>query len=583
MHTSDTLTRAYRIAEQAGQPLTPESAAIQYYFITEQNIQEFGDDELYLNLLSHLFANRYNVSYPEDSASYRHFFEDCIQLKQLMNHTGTFSPDHYLNYALLLLENLKTPYYTTYSRVLYALRSCFKQTDLFDNVLKDFYALIIKSDTEALSCICRIAEQADFYQQYFSESLITQILLEHLSLFAQKKGTWITVLFEQMYGVPVNFEKIDTYGLLCEFLIIEKQHIENIVFEKDSAATHHTSAEEKKSSSFDLSCFLADRMHFLGERMGNLSEEEQQPPGRVFRGNLTSYKRYHPTVDSDFLNTYAYDMTGQHFTCDPAIDRDEELRDLELILISPKKSPILIGEAGVGKTSVAEGLAYRLQKGDVPKLLKDRKLYKLTTTSLLSGTKYVGEMEERMKSLTAELEKHPEVILFIDEIHTIVGAGSTVSSNNDISNMLKPYIDRGDIKIIGATTQEEYSHFLLPDRALARRFYPIVVEEPNQAMVYDILAGTIPKISQETNVRCTCDTEELHHILETLIHVSAPDNQLEGHLTKMPELPLTLLEMAFSYAALDSRDVLERKDCIRAVRHSSQLKKEIRRQAESLF
>lgn len=106
-------------------------------------------------------------------------------------------------------------------------------------------------------------------------------------------------------------------------------------------------------------------------------------------------------VDSEFLNTFAYNMTTRLYHANPAIGRDQEISDLELILISPKKSPLLIGEAGVGKTSVVEGLAYRLQRGTVPDLLKNKKIFKLTTTSLLSGTKYVGEMEDRTKSLLA--------------------------------------------------------------------------------------------------------------------------------------------------------------------------------------
>ena len=257
--------------------------------------------------------------------------------------------------------------------------------------------------------------------------------------------------------------------------------------------------------------------------------------------------------------------------------------DLELILISPKKSPILIGEAGVGKTSVVEGLAYQLQRGQVPDLLKNQKIFKLTTTSLLSGTKYVGEMEERMKQLMNELAKQPDVILFIDEIHTIVGAGSTESSNNDISNMLKPYIDRGDIKIIGSTTSQEYQQFLIPDKALARRFYPITIEEPNEAMTIEILKGTLPTIEYETKVKNPFSPTETIELLHTLVALSVPENQPEDRHTRRPELPLTLLEMAYSYAALDSRTTVSRKDFSRSVRHTNLLKKEIRTQAESFF
>ena len=276
-------------------------------------------------------------------------------------------------------------------------------------------------------------------------------------------------------------------------------------------------------------------------------------------------------------------MTAASYITNPAIGREAELNDLELILISPKKSPILLGEAGVGKTAVAEGLAWLLQRGQVPNLLKNREIYKLTTTSLLSGTKYVGEMEERIRQLMEELDRHPEIILFIDEIHTIVGAGSTESSNNDISNMLKPYIDRGDIKIIGSTTSDEYQKYILSDKALARRFYPVTVEEPDADTTLRILLGTIPAVEYETKVRNAFSQEVTIQILRTLIRLSSEDYQPQDKRTRRPELPLTLLEMAFSYAALQSRDTVSRDDFISAVRHSNLLKAEVKNSAEQYF
>ncbi|MFR9000006.1 MAG: hypothetical protein ACLVIY_05955 [Anaerobutyricum soehngenii] len=161
-------------------------------------------------------------------------------------------------------------------------------------------------------------------------------------------------------------------------------------------------------------------------------------------------------------------------------------------------------------------------------------------------------------------------------IHTIVGAGSTESSNNDISNMLKPYIDRGDIKIIGATIKEEYRQFLLPDKALSRRFYPITIDEPDDKLTLSILYGSIPAIEYETKVHNAFSSDTTEKILRTLIAISSPENQPEDQSTKRPELPLTLLEMAFSYAALNEQETLSKQDIIQAIRHSNRLRKEIR-------
>lgn len=562
-----TLREGYQAAVQAGDLLSVESALISNLFIQESRIQQFVqsdlDQKLYLSFLKNLINRRFDVSYPEDPASYDKYLADCIRLKDLMREAGNFTDEEYIEYTSLLLENLKTPYYQTYSHVLFDLRHSFQSSDLFAATLKSFYGLIIKSDPESLLCIQRIAKEGDVYRTYtasgiLTEQLMSQIFLWNLSTFAQSKGVWLSEVSKQMYGSPCDFDKIQVKDLLEDFLKLEEAYL-----------------TKRQSPVSSLTDYLADRAFFLADCQRE-NKESDHP-------SFPTAKRYQPSVDSEFLNKYAYDMTGRHYTTNPAIDREEELNDLELILISPKKSPILIGEAGVGKTSVVEGLAYLLQKGQVPNLLKDRKIYKLTTTSLLSGTKYVGEMEERMQGLMAELTKHPEVILFIDEIHTIVGAGSTASSNNDISNMLKPYIDRGDIKIIGATTRNEYDQYIVRDTALARRFYPILVEEPDHDMVYDILVGTIPSIEQETKVRSSFDTPEMKAILERFIALSAAENQLEDHVTRMPELPLTLLEMAYSYAALDSRDDLSLEDCINSVRHSNQLKKDIRRKAAQYF
>ena len=208
----------------------------------------------------------------------------------------------------------------------------------------------------------------------------------------------------------------------------------------------------------------------------------------------------------------------------------------------------------------------------------------MTTTSLLSGTKYVGEMEDRIKKLAGELEAHPDVILFIDEIHQILGTGSGENSGPDLSGSLKPilarddvvFIDRGDIKIIGATTREEYTRFLLPDKALTRRFYPISIEEPDEELTLSILSGSIPSIEYETKVKNTFSANTTERILRTLISISMPENQPDDQPAKRPELPLTLLEMAFSYAALSGKTALSCEYIEQAVHHSNRLRKEIR-------
>ena len=588
---TNTLAKAYSIIEEGGQPLAPETICIQYIFLSPSHIAAFHNDELYLDYIRNLVKERFNVSFPEEKSAFDQYFSDCIQLKEQLESHGNFDKDVWLSYTTSLLESLKTPYYSVYSFTLLTLESCFIDTQLFDKVQKSFYSVLIKSSEKKQSIIRKIIEHAPVYKQYLciKESLLADILINTLALFGDEKEYWLASfvrLFEVNHAIHSQSPhtgngKWNTASLLTTFFEWEERFLEDHSSEDFSSFSDYLSgrtlyfynhAKTADNTSQENVTKKADSTSVIHPG----SMDSAILSNAVYGTNIVDIDIANTYVDSEFLNTFAYNMTSRLYHANPAIGRDQEIADLELILISPKKSPLLIGEAGVGKTSIVEGLAYRLQRGFAPDLLKNKKIFKLTTTSLLSGTKYVGEMEDRIKKLAGELEAHPDVILFIDEIHTIVGAGSTESSNNDISNMLKPYIDRGDIKIIGATTREEYTHFLLPDKALARRFYPISVEEPDEELTLSILSGSIPSIEYETKVKNTFSAATTEQILRTLIAVSTPENQPDNLPTKRPELPLTLLEMAFSYAALSGRTALSSEDIEQAVHHSNRLRKEIR-------
>ena len=199
-----------------------------------------------------------------------------------------------------------------------------------------------------------------------------------------------------------------------------------------------------------------------------------------------------PESTYDVLNKYGQDLVAlaKAQKLDPVIGRDAEIRNVVRILSrKTKNNPVLIGEPGVGKTAIAEGLAQRIVRGDVPENLKDRKVFSLDMGALVAGAKYRGEFEERLKSVLQEVKKSEgEIILFIDELHTIVGAGKTDGAM-DAGNLLKPLLARGELHCIGATTLNEYRQYIEKDPALERRFQPVMVEEPTVEDTISILRG----------------------------------------------------------------------------------------------
>ena len=266
------------------------------------------------------------------------------------------------------------------------------------------------------------------------------------------------------------------------------------------------------------------------------------------------------------LAHYGDDFCSRDYITNPAIGRKEEIKQLILILLTPEKSGILVGKPGIGKTSIVEGLAYQLQRNNVPDALKGYRIVSVKTTSLL-GTLPSGET--RLQTLIDELKELDKIILFIDEIHMLMGA--TSESSLDFANMFKESLGRGSIKMIGATTNDEYEKYVLRDKAFVRRFQRVDVEEPTREQTIKILMGTLPKIEKNTGAKLKYSSYIQSEIMAFIVDITTEYKRVYGIGSRYPDICLTLLSQAFSQAVFDNRGEVNIFDIRNAIENSKNI------------
>ena len=260
------------------------------------------------------------------------------------------------------------------------------------------------------------------------------------------------------------------------------------------------------------------------------------------------------------LDTYGENFIKKEFITNPAIGREKELKELMLILLTPDKSAILTGKPGVGKTSIVEGLAYLIQKRQVPNQLLNYQIIKVNTSALLGIDPVTGE--SKIQNLIEELKNYEHLILFIDEIHTLMGSKGEAL---DFANMFKPGLDRGDIKVIGATTTEEYERYILRDKAFVRRFQKVIVEEPTREQNIQICLGTLPKIEKRTGAEMMYSNFVKQTMMEFLTDITSEYKRVYEIGSRYPDVTLTLIQDAFSYAMFDNRKYVNVLDFRKAI------------------
>lgn len=277
------------------------------------------------------------------------------------------------------------------------------------------------------------------------------------------------------------------------------------------------------------------------------------------------------------LKSYGENFTEKEYITNPAIGREEEIKQLALILLTPEKSAILIGKPGVGKTAIVEGFAYRIQIGNVPDALKTYQVIKVNTSALLGMDPDTGE--SKIQILLDELKNYHNLILFIDEIHTLMG---TKGEALDFANMFKPGLDRGDIKVIGATTTEEYEQYILRDKAFVRRFQGVEVKEPTREETIAICMGTLPKIEKKTGATLMYDPYVKEKIMAFLTDLTSEYRRVYETGARYPDVTLAILQQAFSFALYNNRKDVNIFDVKKAILntknvYSDVIKKEIPR------
>ena len=270
------------------------------------------------------------------------------------------------------------------------------------------------------------------------------------------------------------------------------------------------------------------------------------------------------------IKNYGEDLSSKTYITNPAIGREEEINKMMLALITPDKGALLVGKPGIGKTALVEGLGYKIQNGLVPDALKGWKIIKINITSLLGSSVSGTQSENRLELLIQELKNATNTILFIDEVHLLVNK-ATSNNNIDFANMLKPALDRGTIKMIGATTTEEYEAYILRDRAFLRRFIKIDIEEADEETVVKILMGTYPKFEKQLGVKLNYTDFQKEKLFAFITKMTTEFNRVYEIANRYPDVCLTIVSSAFSYAVFENAKEVKMKHIYKAIANANNI------------
>ncbi len=261
------------------------------------------------------------------------------------------------------------------------------------------------------------------------------------------------------------------------------------------------------------------------------------------------------------LDVYGDNLTEKEYITDPAIARDEEIKECILTLLTPEKSALLVGKAGIGKTAIVEGLAYRIKNNNVPDALKGWSVIKMNVASLIGVATNEKDTQSKLDAIIREIANREKTILFIDETHLLVNRSGGI----DFANLLKPSLDRGALKMIGATTNEEYETYILRDRAFLRRFQKIDVAETDKDTTVRILMGTIPKLEKQIGVKLAYQPFQAEKFMRFIVDMTDEYKRIYEVSSRYPDICLTIVANAFTYALYDNEKVVSTKHFYKAI------------------
>lgn len=269
------------------------------------------------------------------------------------------------------------------------------------------------------------------------------------------------------------------------------------------------------------------------------------------------------------IKSYGEDLTAKTYVTNPAIARESEIKKLMIVLLTPEKSGLLVGKPGIGKTAIVEGLSYFIQKNEVPNALKGYRIIKINSTSLLGKMTVNGKEEMIISLLVQELKNTKKTILFIDEVHTLIGGHG--DGPMDLANILKPALDRGDVKAIGATTTIEYDAYIVRDRAFLRRFDKIEVAEPDEPTTVKILMGSLPKIEKQTGIKFKYNEYVSELLIKAIVRATSEFKRIYGLAAQYPDVAFSVLTQAFSQALYKNKPVVDILDVYEAIKTSKRI------------